>query len=423
MVQARSVRHRRRGPVRARKTSSSVALCSANAATRRAVGVELVEQRAHVRGAAVGGDARARSRAGSRARARGRRARARPRRTRRASAQRRGPARWSATRRLSSAGRALGDDAAAVETAMRSASRSASSRYWVVRKTVTPSSDELRRPRPTSPGGCAGRGPSVGSSRKRTAGRADEAGGEVEAPAHPAGVGADAPAAGVDEVEAIAAARARGRGAARDRPGSRPIMRRFSSPVCSSSTAAYWPVRLIARRTRRRSATTSSPATRAVPASARAAWRGSARSWSCRRRSGRAARRRCRGGRAGRRRRARTLAVGLAEARGLYGLSSCRVLHNLRRIYTVDLRKDTQVTTESIHALARSLAAGVGAASAPDQGPEARPEPRADRRRRRSRSPTPRASAPSRWAAWRASSAPRRCRSTATSRPRTSCSR
>ena len=44
-------------------------------------------------------------------------------------------------------------------------------------------------------------------------------------------------------------------------------MRRFSAPVCSSSTAAYWPVRLIRRRTAARSPTTSPPATRAVPAS------------------------------------------------------------------------------------------------------------------------------------------------------------
>ena len=46
-------------------------------------------------------------------------------------------------------------------------------------------------------------------------------------------------------------------------------MRRFSSPVCNSSTAAYWPVRLMLRRTARRSATTSKPATVARPASAR----------------------------------------------------------------------------------------------------------------------------------------------------------
>ncbi len=52
-------------------------------------------------------------------------------------------------------------------------------------------------------------------------------------------------------------------------PDSRPIMRRFSAPVCSSSSAAYCPVRLMLRRTRRRSRTMSRPATRARPASGR----------------------------------------------------------------------------------------------------------------------------------------------------------
>ena len=45
-------------------------------------------------------------------------------------------------------------------------------------------------------------------------------------------------------------------------------MRRFSSPVCTSSSAANWPVRLIRRRTWERSRRTSKPATRARPASA-----------------------------------------------------------------------------------------------------------------------------------------------------------
>lgn len=54
----------------------------------------------------------------------------------------------------------------------------------------------------------------------------------------------------------------------RERPASRAIMRRFSSPVWASSKAAYCPVRLIVRRTRLRSATTSYPAMRAVPLSA-----------------------------------------------------------------------------------------------------------------------------------------------------------
>ena len=44
-------------------------------------------------------------------------------------------------------------------------------------------------------------------------------------------------------------------------------MRRFSAPVCSSSSAAYWPVRLIRRRTVCRSRATSWPPTVAPPPS------------------------------------------------------------------------------------------------------------------------------------------------------------
>src|SRR6266480_1182986 len=53
-----------------------------------------------------------------------------------------------------------------------------------------------------------------------------------------------------------------------DSRARRPIMRKFSSPVCASSSAANWPVRLIRRRTWERSRRTSKPATRARPASA-----------------------------------------------------------------------------------------------------------------------------------------------------------
>jgi hypothetical protein len=51
------------------------------------------------------------------------------------------------------------------------------------------------------------------------------------------------------------------------RPASRATIRTFSAPVWSSSTAAYWPVRLMLRRTWPRSRTTSNPATVAWPAS------------------------------------------------------------------------------------------------------------------------------------------------------------
>ena len=181
--------------------------------------------------------------------------------------QRRGPARGPATRRLSSAGVPSATTRPPSMTAMRSARRSASSRYWVVRKTVTP-------PPTSSPITShialrlRGSRPVVGSSRKSTAGarrgwRPGRAAGACRrSTSRPAG-------AGVDEVEAREQLAGAGACLAREQAGSRPIMRRFSSPVCSSSTAAYWPVRLIARRTRRRPATTSRPATRPVPPSGR----------------------------------------------------------------------------------------------------------------------------------------------------------
>ena len=168
------------------------------------------------------------------------------------------------------------------------------------------------RPRPRAPGppprpraGCAGPGPCVGSSRKITSGRTDEAHREVEPAPHAAAVGGDAAVGGVGEVEALEQlVRAR---PAVSTPRSRAIIRRFSAPVSTPSTAASCAVRLIARAHGvRRSPTTSWPATRARAARrARAASRGCGRSSSCRRRSGRAARTPRRPRPAGRARRAR----------------------------------------------------------------------------------------------------------------------
>ena len=67
---------------------------------------------------------------------------------------------------------------------------------------------------------------------------------------------------------------------------SRPIMSRFSKPVRYSSTAAYWPDSPMRRRTARGSASTSTPATVARPASGFSSVVSTGRSWSCRRRSG-----------------------------------------------------------------------------------------------------------------------------------------
>ena len=160
---------------------------------------------------------------------------------------------------------ALGDHPAAVQTAMRSASRSASSRYWVVRKIGHPGSgqvgDDLPHALPAAQVEAGGR-----LVEEDHRGLADQAGREVEPAAHAAGVGAGPPAARPRPGRTGPAARWPGAGPAdAGRPDSRAIMRRFSAPVCRSSTAAYCPVRLMRRRTWCRSRTTSKPATRAWP--------------------------------------------------------------------------------------------------------------------------------------------------------------
>ena len=165
-------------------------------------------------GAAVGGARRARSAPASRSTTRlaeQRRGRPRTRRRRPASRSRR----WPATRRLSSAAVPSATMRPPSMTAMRSASRSASSRYWVVRKTVTPAPTSSRDDLPHR----------LAAARVEAGGRlveeehrgaADEARGEVEAPAHPARVRAD-PAAGRRRRgrSARAARRARRRASAR----------------------------------------------------------------------------------------------------------------------------------------------------------------------------------------------------------------
>ena len=80
--------------------------------------------------------------------------------------------RWSATWAFSSAGVPCGDDRAAVDArAIRSASWSASSRYWVVRRTVDAGRTRSRDRPATWPAGCGRSSPVVGSSRKITDGR------------------------------------------------------------------------------------------------------------------------------------------------------------------------------------------------------------------------------------------------------------
>ena len=132
--------------------------------------------------------------------------------------------------------------------AIVSASWSASSRYCVVSRIVTPSSARSRTVAHT----CSrlrGSRPVVGSSRKTSSGRLDHADREVEAALHAAGVGPHPPVAGSSRSKARSPA-VRARPARRGRCSSRAIISRFSWPVSLSSTAAYWPVRLTERRTR-----------------------------------------------------------------------------------------------------------------------------------------------------------------------------
>ena len=116
-------------------------------------------------------------------------------------------------------------------TAIRSASRSASSRYWVVSSSVVPSRTRSSMTLPqldaaarVQPGGRL--------VEEQDRGLGDEGRGEVEPPPHAARVGLRRSVAGVGEVEAVRAARRPGAGPGRvDRWLSRPTRVRFSAPV------------------------------------------------------------------------------------------------------------------------------------------------------------------------------------------------
>ncbi len=152
-------------------------------------------------------------------------------------------------------------------TAMRPASSSASSRYWVVRKIVTPPAASsrilrhmVRRLRGSSP--------VVGSSRKIKRG--------VPTRVIARSSRRRMPPEYVDTClrAASASSNRSSSSATRARPLPRPrwcrsaIRRRFSSPVSRSSTAENWPVTPIAARTPSGSVTTSWPATPTWPESA-----------------------------------------------------------------------------------------------------------------------------------------------------------
>ena len=81
-----------------------------------------------------------------------------------------------------------------------SARRSASSRYWVVSRTVVPPPTNCSMTSHRSLRLCGSR-PVVGSSRKSTDGPGHQGRGQVEASAHPARVGLEGPVAGVGQIE------------------------------------------------------------------------------------------------------------------------------------------------------------------------------------------------------------------------------
>ena len=87
-------------------------------------------------------------------------------------------------------------------TAMRSASRSASSRYCVVSSTVVPSLTSSRIMSHSSLRLVRSR-PVVGSSRNSTGGLVHQRGRDVQATAHAARVGPQRPVGGVGELEPI----------------------------------------------------------------------------------------------------------------------------------------------------------------------------------------------------------------------------
>ena len=145
----------------------------------------------------------------------------------------------------------------------RSASTSASSRYCVVRKTVTPSSF----------GEAADLGPERVAALRVEAGRrlveeedaraVDEREREVEAALHPARVRAHLAVGGAASARRARAARRRVRArSSRGMPCSAVWRRRCSRPVSSGSSAASWSAAPIAARTCGPSLTTSKPATR-----------------------------------------------------------------------------------------------------------------------------------------------------------------
>ena len=231
---------------------------------------------------------------------------------------------WPPTTRLSPSGVSWAITRPWSMTVISSASASASSRYCVVSRTVEPSPTRPRTT-PHMSSRLAGSRPVVGSSRKTTDGPADEAGGEVEPAAHAAGVGLGRPVGGVGEVEPVeqllrAGAR-RLAAQVQQRADQLEVLAAGQQLVDGGvlageadqlPDAAGLAGDVVARRRRR------------CPRRRRAASRGSAPRWSCRRRWGRARRARCPRARRGRRRPAPGCPRSACAGPGLRSRSSCR---------------------------------------------------------------------------------------------------
>ena len=149
-----------------------------------------------------------------------------------------------------------------------SASWSASSRYCVVSRTSVPAATRARIASHSSRR-LRGSRPGRRLVEQQQPGPTDEAGAEVEAPAHAARVVADEAVAGIGQPE-LGEDRGGRRGGPRSRPwpNSRATITRFSRPVSAGSTAAAWPARPMTRpHVAPGRATASMPATRNVPPS------------------------------------------------------------------------------------------------------------------------------------------------------------
>ena len=151
-------------------------------------------------------------------------------------------------------------------TAIRSDKWSASSRYWVVRRTVVPLETSTLIPSQSVRRLVRSR-PVVGSSRKRTGGRATSAPARSSRRRMPPEYVRTSRSPASVRSKSASSSRARSRETRLPRWYRRPNISRFSKPLKFSSTAAYWPARPIRARSLPASLTTSKPATRAVPPS------------------------------------------------------------------------------------------------------------------------------------------------------------